>query len=195
MTPSNAEVADYIRQVEAIKADAVALASRLGDEPFNWQPGPNRWSAGQCLEHLNITHRAMLPRMREAAERTRASGRRAAGATRHGFLMRWFINGMEPPPKRRYRTGAGFVPPSDVSREPVLAEFTKLHDDLLRLLEQLDGYDLGAAKVQSPFAKWLRYKLGSAIALQMAHDRRHLWQAREVVEAYRTGAVKREQTA
>lgn len=59
-----------------------------------------------------------------------------------------------------------------------------MHDDLRRLLQELDGYDLGAAKVQSPFAKWLRYKLGSAVALQMGHDRRHLWQAREAVETY-----------
>lgn len=177
------DVADYVRQIAALKADASSLVGGLGQEAFNWQPGTGRWSAGQCLEHLNITHRSMLPRMQEAAARTRAGGRRATGATRHGFFMRWLINDMEPPPKRRYRTGTGFVPPSNLSREKVLAEFMTLHDGLLQLLEQVNGYDLGAAKVQSPFAKWLRYKLGSAIALQMAHDRRHLWQAREAVEA------------
>lgn len=57
------------------------------------------------------------------------------------------------------------MPPSNLSKVPVLAEFTKLHDDLLRALQELDGYDLGAVKVQSPFAGWLKYKLGSAIAL------------------------------
>jgi hypothetical protein len=57
----------------------------------------------------------------------------------------------------------------------------------LRLLEQVNGYDLGAVRVQSPFAAWMRYKLGSAIALHLAHERRHLWQAREAMEAYRRG--------
>lgn len=185
MTFANPEVADYIRQVDAITADAAALVRSVADDQFNRQPRSGAWSAGQCLEHLNLTHRAMLPRMREAAERTRAGGRRTGGATRHGLVMRWVIRDMEPPPRRRYRTGSGFVPPSPLSREPVLAEFERLHDDLRRLLEQLDGYDLGVVKVQSPFAAWLRYKLGSAIALQMAHDRRHLWQAREAVEALR----------
>ncbi len=179
------DVADYVRQIAAIKADASGLVGGLSQEAFNWRPGTGKWSAGQCLEHLNITYRRMLPGMQEAAERTRAGGQRARGATRHGFFMRWFINDMEPPPKRRYTTGAGFVPPGDLSREKVLAEFMTLHDGLLQLLEQVNGYDLGAVRVQSPFAKWLKYKLGSGIALQMAHDRRHLWQARAAVEAYR----------
>lgn len=184
MTFTNSEVADYARQIEVIKADARALASGSSDEAFHWAPGPNRWSAGQCLEHLNISYRSLLPPMRQAAERVRASGRRAKRATQHSFFMRWFIKDMEPPPKRRYQTGPGFVPPSSLSREKVLAEFTALHDEMLRLLEQVDGYDLGGAKVQSPFAKWLKYKLGSAIALQMAHDRRHLWQAREALQTW-----------
>ncbi len=185
MTFTNSEVADYARQIEAIKADARALVGGASDEAFNWQPGPNRWSAGQCLEHLNLTYRSLLPPLRQAAERVRATGRRAKRATQHSFFMRWFIKDMEPPPKRRYQTGSGFVPPSGLSRERALADFGGLHDELLRLLEQVDGYDLGGAKVQSPFAKWLKYKLGSAIALQMAHDRRHLWQAREALEEFK----------
>lgn len=185
------EIADYLRQIAAIKADAAALVRGINDEQFNRQPEPGRWSAGQCLEHLNITHRAMLHRMQQAAERTRAGGRRARGPTRHGWVMRWLINSMEPPPKRRYRTGTAFVPPEHLSRDPVLTEFTRLHDDLLRLLEQLDGCDLGAEKVPSPFARWLRYKLGSAMALQLAHDRRHLWQARAAVAASWPGAAGR----
>ncbi len=174
-------MADYVRQIAAIKADAKSLVDGVGRDAFNRQPATGGWSVGQCLEHLNITHRAMLPRMQEAAQQLIAGGRRAKGAMRHGLFMRWFINDMEPPPKRRYPTGPGFIPPSELSREKVLAEFVTLHDGLLRLLEQVNGYDLGAVKVRSPFSKWLSYRLGSGIALQMAHDRRHLWQAREAV--------------
>jgi hypothetical protein len=182
---TSSEVADYARQIEAIKADASTLVGGSSDEAFRWAPGPDRWSAGQCLEHLNITDRSMLPPMRQAAQRVRAAGRRAKRPTQHSFFMRWFIKDMEPPPKRRYQTGSGFLPAGGVSRARTLAEFNAVHDELLRLLEQVDGFDLSGAKVQSPFAMWLKYKLGSAIALQLAHDRRHLWQAREALEEYR----------
>ncbi|HEX9579548.1 MAG TPA: DinB family protein [Gemmatimonadales bacterium] len=182
MTPGTAEVAELIRQFEAIVSDAKALAGPLSEEAFNRQPASGGWSPGQCLEHLNITERAMLQNMRPAAANVRSQGRRAEGPTRHGFLMGWFIRTMEPPVKRRLRTGAGFVPSSTLAKDAVLAEFARLHQDVLSLLKEADGYDL-SPKVQSPFAKFLRYKLGSAFALMAAHDRRHVWQAKQAVKA------------
>ena len=172
-----------MRQIAAITNDARRLVEGVGGEAFNRQPSPGRWSAGQCLEHLNITYRAFLPLMREATQRLTASGRRARGPVRHGLFMRWFIRDMEPPPRRRYPTGSAFFPPTEVSPGQVLAEFLQLHDDLVRLLEQVNGYDLNAVKVHSPFSAWLRYRLGSGLALNLAHDRRHLWQARNAVDA------------
>lgn len=182
MPLTNPEAADYARQLTAIVADGQSLCAPLAPEAFNWQPGPSRWSVGQCLEHLNITERSMLAGMRRAAEQVRARDRRATAPTRHGWIMTWLIADMEPPVKRRYKTGTGFIPTLQLSKAEVLKEFVALHDDVRRLLEAVDGYDLGAAKMQSPFFKLLRYKLGSAIALLTAHDRRHLWQAREVVK-------------
>ena len=184
MTLANAEVADYARQLEAVVRDAQALCAPLSAEAFNRQPGPGRWSAGQCLEHLNITNRAMLAGMRPAAERIRAGGRRAAGPTRHGWLMKWLISTMEPPAKRRLRTRPSFVPPGTLSKTEVLKEFVALHGEAVRLLETVDGYDLGAAKMQSPFFGLLWYKLGSGLALMAAHDRRHVGQAKDAVKQY-----------
>ena len=120
--------------------------------------------------------------MQDAAQAVMARGRRARGPTRHALLIRWFIKDLEPPVKRRYRTGSSFEPPSTLERQAVLAEFLRLHNELLALLEKVNGYHLGSAAVRSPFSGWLRYKLGSACAIQMAHDRRHLWQAREAVQ-------------
>ena len=180
MTQVTGEVADLSRRFESIVSDAKALMGPLSDEAFNRQAAPDRWSPGQCLEHLNITERKMLENMRPAAAAVRSGGRRANGATRHGLLMGWFIRSMEPPPKRRFKTGVGFVPPASLSKDAVLGEFVRLHGDVLRMLKEVEGYDL-SPKVQSPFAKFLKYKLGSAFALMAAHDRRHLWQAREAV--------------
>jgi hypothetical protein len=178
MLTGTAEVADLIRQFEDIVRDARSIVGPLSPEVFNRQPAAGGWSVGQCVEHLNITERAMLQSMRLAAAEARTRGKRATGPTRHGLLMRFFIKTMEPPVRRRLRTGAAFVPPRQLSKEEVVAEFVRLHDEVITLLREVDGYDL-SPRVQSPFAKVLRYRLGSALALMAAHDRRHLWQARE----------------
>jgi hypothetical protein len=181
VTELTTELNDLAGQYRAVMADAAGVAQGLSDAAFNWQPGPSRWSAGQCLEHLNATERAFLPRLHDAIERVRASGKRSAGPTRIGFLMRWFIREMDAPPKRRFRTKPSFVPASVLRKDVVVAEFHSLHDQLLQYLERVNGYHLGSVKIGSPFAPLLRYNLGAAFALIAAHDRRHLWQAREVV--------------
>jgi hypothetical protein len=178
---TSAEVEDFKRQFGSIVAEARSLAEPLSEEALNRQPGPDRWSAAQCLEHLNITARAMLPGLKSAAEVVCRKGTPASGGTRHGWLMRWLIGSMEPPPQRRFKTGPGFVPPSRLSKTQVMNDFIALHEQLLAVLDGLNGYDLNSAKMQSPFFKLLRYKVGSAFALHAAHDRRHLWQAREAV--------------
>jgi hypothetical protein len=35
--------------------------------------------------------------------------------------------------------------------------------------------------VKSPAVSWIRLPLGSGFALMVAHERRHLWQARNVI--------------
>ncbi|HWP38875.1 MAG TPA: DinB family protein [Gemmatimonadales bacterium] len=173
------EVEDLKRQFAMIVADARALAESLDEDAFNRQPAPGSWSPAQCIEHLNITARKMLPGLKGAAEAIRQRGTPASAPTRHGWLVGWLIRGMEPPPKRRFKTGAAFVPPSRLSRTQVMNDFIALHQELGRILDGLSGLDLNGAKLQSPFFKLLRYKAGSAFALHAAHDRRHLWQARE----------------
>ncbi|MBI3982371.1 MAG: DinB family protein [Gemmatimonadetes bacterium] len=180
---TSAEVEDFKRQFASIVADVRALVEPLSEDALNRQPEPGRWSAAQCLEHLNITARAMLPGLKHAADVVRSKGLPGSGHTKHGVLMGWLIRGMEPPPKRRYQTGRGFVPPSGLSKTQVLNDFIALHAELDKVLEQVNGLDLNTAKMQSPFFKWLRYKVGSAFALHAAHDRRHLWQAKEAVKA------------
>ena len=181
VTELTTELNNLAGQYRTVMAEAAGVAQGLSEAAFNRQPGPSRWSAGQCLEHLNATERAFLPRIHEAIERVRASGKRSAGPTRIGFLMRWFIREMDAPPKRRFRTKPAFVPPSALRRDAVLGEFSALHNQLLQYLEHVNGYDLGSVKIGSPFAPLLRYSLGAAFALIAAHDRRHVWQAREVV--------------
>ncbi|OGU01310.1 MAG: hypothetical protein A2W29_04370, partial [Gemmatimonadetes bacterium RBG_16_66_8] len=168
MTTVTSEVSNLMQQFEGIVSDAKAIAARLSNEAFNRQPQPGRWSPGQCLEHLNITERKMLESMRPVAQAARSASRKADGPTRHGWMMNWFIRSMEPPPRRRFKTGAAFVPPSSLSKDAVVGEFVTLHEDVVRMLREVEGYDL-SPKVQSPFAKFLKYKLGSAFALMAAH--------------------------
>ncbi len=47
-------------------------------------------------------------------------------------------------------------------------------------LMRADGLDLARVRVISPVSRCFRLPLGAYFAFVMAHDRRHLWQARQV---------------
>ena len=49
------------------------------------------------------------------------------------------------------------------------------------VLRQANGLDLGRVRVRAPMNKWVRFSLGSGFAFMAAHERRHLWQARQII--------------
>src|SRR3989454_2226792 len=67
--------------------------------------------------------------------------------------------------------------------DAVLQEFLSLRDALTRRVRQADGLDLQRAIVVSPVSRFFRMPLGGYFAFLLAHDRRHLWQARQALGA------------
>jgi hypothetical protein len=50
-------------------------------------------------------------------------------------------------------------------------------------LRKADGLDLRRARMRSPVLRWLSYSLGTGLVGFLAHERRHVWQARQVRNA------------
>jgi hypothetical protein len=170
------ELAGLLEQVQAVRERAGKLVDGLDDAAFNWRPQPGVWSVGQCIEHLNVSAEAFFPVIDRALER-RLPGR---GPFRYGWLERWFLRVMEPPVKMKTRAGKKFQPPADASRDVTLAAFLRRQDQIEERIRRADGLDLERIKVASPVAGFLRYSLGIALQVMVAHERRHLWQAEKV---------------
>jgi hypothetical protein len=168
------------RQFEDTRKEAGDLAGALTEQQFNWRPAPEKWSIGQCLAHLATTDR-VLPAIDRAIADARTRGWLAPGPFRYGWVTRWVIGSMEPPPKRRMRTPPILTPAATVlSRDEVLRTLAASRDRLLERIQAATGLDLKRAIVVSPVSRLFRLPLGGYFAFLAAHDRRHLWQARQV---------------
>jgi len=174
------ELNGYYRQIEEIKRDAEELVRDLSEAQFNWQPGPNRWSIAQCLEHLNVTSRLYWPVLAETIMRSRTSGLMSPGPFKHGWFGNFFVRTAEPPVRTRFKAPRRFRPPSDQPIARVWAQFVTFQDRLLELLREANGVDLARTKVPLPATNLIKLTLGQGFALVAAHERRHLWQARQV---------------
>jgi hypothetical protein len=176
----DSELADYRRQFEAVLADGRDLVARYRDRQLVWRPSPKRWSVAECLNHLNVTATKYLPRIDAMIAQARAEGLTGHGRFRHPFVGNWFIRMMEPPPRRRFRVPGVFAPLPDQPAASLLPEFLRLRGELLERIRESDGLDLAAVKMASPAARFFTLTLGQCFGALAAHDRRHLWQARQV---------------
>ena len=177
------ELDAYLRQLDAIRADARQLVAGLSDAEFNRRPAAGRWSAAECLDHLNMV-RKVLPAIDRAITNAAARGLRGDGPFRYGWFARWMIRSFEPPPRRRFRNPRLLEPAHQpLAPDAVLQEFLSLRDALTRRVRQADGLDLQRAIVVSPVSRFFRMPLGGYFAFLLAHDRRHLWQARQALGA------------
>ncbi|HET7250977.1 MAG TPA: DinB family protein [Gemmatimonadales bacterium] len=169
------------QQFETTVQDARALAGSLSDAELNWHPAPGSWSIGQCLQHLATGTDEVLP----AIDRTIATARErqlvSEGPVRYGLLARMMVQSMEPPVKWRMKTNRMFQPRAEpLQRDAVLVELTASRGRMLDRVRQSTGLDLRRAIVVSPVSRLIRVPLGAYLAFLAAHDRRHLWQARQV---------------
>lgn len=172
------------QQFEATKRDAAGLTGGLSDAQLNWTSAPDNWSVGQCLMHLATSTDATLPAIDRAIARARERGWYRTGAVRYGWFTRWMTGSMEPPPKRATKTFKIFQPPAQsLRREAVVRALSESRDRLLDRVRQSEGLDVRRSIVVSPVTRLFRMPLGGYLAFLAAHDRRHLYQARQVMGA------------
>lgn len=180
--PRDEQLQDYARQFEALKEEAQVLVKGMGDEAFNWRPAPDRWSVGECLDHVNVTGRLLVPKLDDAIAQGRERGLTAEGPFDYGWLGSWWIKQMQPSARRHFTSPRVFEPSSStLDKDEVVQAFIILQDDLIARLHAADGLDLRRIKAPSAAFSLLRLSLGAWFESTVAHEKRHLAQARRVV--------------
>ncbi len=167
-------------QFEAVADDARSLTQPLSDEQFNWRPHSAGWSVAMCLEHLNATARWYLPMIDEGIAEAMQLGRYGEGPFTYSWLERLLIRRTEPPPWPRLKTPAAVLPQADRKRAEVMSALLAYQVQYVDRLRQASGVHLTRARVSSPMSSLIRLSLGGSFLLMAAHERRHLWQARQL---------------
>ena len=173
-TPS---VADLLDQLRENTASVRTLWRSHSPEALTRRPAPARWSAAECLAHLNLTNRAYLPRIAAALSDLRSRHLRSSGPFRVSWNTRLLAYWLEPPSSLRLPSTKPFFPEHNLDPDSVAAEFHSLVEQIATQLRSADGLALDQIQIYSPFAEKMKYNLYSALVIITAHNRRHLWQA------------------
>lgn len=171
------EITRLREALDAIEADARAVAGGLTEVSGQWRPSPEAWSVAECLDHLATANDVYLDAMRPPAERALASGRMRRGPARPGLVGRWFVRMLEPPVTRRGRAPRAIRPRPSPPLADAFERFLASHEATRLFLDRFGGIDLAGLRFPNPFVPGVRFSLATGLHVIAAHDRRHLWQA------------------
>jgi hypothetical protein len=178
----NETLRGHLEEVAALRLDVQSIAHGLSGGQFAWRPSARGWSVGQCIEHITRTLRLYPEKIEAMIVEARDREARGERPFREGAFTRWFVRSMEPPPGMRVRTMRMVDPPAALDRDVVLAGFDAELTRFAGLVLATDGVSLQHARTRSPFFSLLQFTLGQVFALNLAHARRHVWQARQVTQ-------------
>jgi hypothetical protein len=143
-----------------------------------------KWTAIQAVEHLNIYNRFYLPAIEHAINESKTT--RSAWFN-SGTLGNYFTNSMKPTDvyqvKNKMKTTKSHNPPAALNAEQVIAEFLDHQQKFLRLLDAARDRDMNNIRVPLTISKFIRFKLGDTFRFLVAHEQRHMVQARNAIHA------------
>jgi hypothetical protein len=173
--------AEMAAEFRTIARDTTDVFGRLTPVQLNWKPSADKWSVGQCFDHLLRSHAEMWGAIQRALEPSAPRTVWQRLPLWSGLLGRMLIASMSPAATRKFAAPASAVPASsDVPRE-ILQQFADCQQSLAAAMETLRT-DEGAVVMVSPFAKFVTYSVIDGYRIIAAHQRRHFDQARRVTQ-------------
>ena len=174
---------DALAELSGIQEEAIRFGDRLTGLPpdsLNGRPGEGRWSALECLEHLNRYADHYLPLLR-----TRATGApaRQRDAYRPGLLGRPFALALHPARREKKLRSPGNMNPlgSALDAGGVVGAFRQNQRAYLDLLRALAGKELRGSRIPVSAFPLVRLHLGDMLHTLVWHNARHVLQAGEAL--------------
>jgi hypothetical protein len=172
---------DLRTDVERIK-EAAAFFKDVDKTKLVYQPSEGKWSIVQVLEHLNAYGRYYIPAMEKGMTEKKTEKQAWFNG---GFWGDFFTNSMKPKNvyeiKNKMKAAKAYSFSNSLNVDTVLNEFLKQQDDLIRLLDMAQHVDLNAVRLPITISKVIRLKLGDVFRFLIAHEQRHMIQARNTL--------------
>jgi hypothetical protein len=175
----NAQLAAVAAEFDAALERLRMLERTVSPEQWTRRPAAERWSAIECIQHLNLTAEATLPRVRDGIAEAQLRSRSAPARYRRDMIGWLLWRGLRQPGRFKSKTAAAFVPHADRPAAEILSRFTTLQSDHLACVSECDGLPIDRIRIVSPFNERVRYNVYSALTILAVHQHRHLWQAEQ----------------
>lgn len=171
-----AELESIRQQTDANSERLKELCASLDKAQLAWRPGPSSWCIAEVLLHLERTTHVFLPVIDNAIENARRNGLLSYGPFRLGWMGRFYVWYVEPPPRIRLPAPKIIRPLFEGSALDALARFLQSQELMKQRLDHANGIDIVRTRITSPLAGIIKMSLFALFSVGAAHERRHIWQ-------------------
>lgn len=181
--------------IESLKKDTLEVLEQvkefeaLGEEVLTLRANPNKWSVIECIEHLNIADGHYLTLFERKLPVAKVCDKEDYKST---WMGNYFVKMMKPRPDGTIpspmRTMSKFDPEVRVHSDTI-EKFKKDQLELIKYLDMAAKLDLKAIKVPSAIGRLVTFRLGDAFRFLIAHNQRHMIQAKNVLKALEEESV------
>jgi hypothetical protein len=175
------DIPKFIEELRQISAEAKNACGALSAEQLNWKAAADKWSIGQCFDHLIVTNKMEL----------RAIEKAVGGAHTQSFweklpvlptvFGRLLLGMVDPQNAKKFKAPKNFRPARSDVRPEILEEYFETTERVIELMRASEKLDTKNMIITSPIPR-ITYSLFTAYKALALHDRRHFNQAKSVME-------------
>ena len=153
----------------------------LSPDELNWKPNPYVWSIAQNIDHvitLNSTYYPIINKIRSGEYQVPFIGKIGFMADYFGKLI---LKSVQPDTTKKIKTFPVWEPQSGEISPDILERFESSQTELKGLINNSQDLLDENIVISSPANKFIVYRLDKAFDIIVAHEYRHLEQAKGVL--------------
>lgn len=171
----------HLEGLSKISEEVIDTFGNLSGEVLNQRPSPEKWSIAENLSHLIQVNESYFPLFKKVKEGTF----QAPFIARFGFFSKLFgnmiYNSVSDEGKKKVKTFPAWKP-KEGNKSEIIQEFLDHQKELSEEIVSIKPFLEKQTIIHSPVNKLIVYSLDQALDIILAHEWRHLDQAKEALK-------------
>ncbi len=177
----NEKLPSLVAEIQKVSDDAESTFGNLSAEQINWKPAAESWSIGQCFDHVIKSNQAFEPELERLLTKDRKHTIWERYSPLTGFFGNFLLKSLKNDTKKYKAPTKDIIPPSEIPAG-IIERFIEHQNELSARMKSVGHVDWKNAIVTSPFMRLMTYRLDIALEIGIEHEKRHIRQAKRVLE-------------
>jgi DinB superfamily len=174
-------------ELRAVLEEVRQIFPNLNEQTLRRRPAnPKRWNILECFDHLNRSYTDYLPEIEHAIHKAKARSRvhQPDAAVKYTWLGKEAVRWAASTGGKKFKTAKRYNPIGQDIPVSAVKSFIINTEKTLRLIQMSKEVDINQARVRFAVIPFLKYRLANLLEFIVAHTRRHVNQARQLLSEF-----------